>query len=124
MATSFEEKRSSARTFFNNGEKIAGAINGHGGEPFFVDILNISSGGLQLSQKRNGAISLQPGDHVTLMALNGLAELQDVKEVRMEVRWVIDQDFLDLISVGCKFHGISRRDQERIQLLVEKRAKL
>ncbi len=124
MGSSFVEKRSSPRTFFNNGEKIAAAINGSGGEPFFVDILNISSGGLQLSQKRNGGRVLQPGDHLTLMGLNGLAELQDVEEVRMEVRWVIDQNFLDIVSAGCQFQDMSRRDQQKIQRLVEARAKL
>ncbi len=124
MGTSFEEKRSSPRTFFNNGEKIAGAINGNGGEPFFVDILNISSGGLQFSQKRQGAVVVQPGDQVVLVGLNGLAELHDVEAVRMEVRWVIDQDFLGVISAGCQFHDISLRDQEKIQCLVEARTKL
>lgn len=124
MASSFEEKRSSVRTYFNNGEKIAAAINGTGGEPYFVDILNISAGGLQFSQKRQGALEVQPGDHVTLMGLNGLAELKDVEEVRMEVRWVIDQDFLDIVSAGCKFKDISPRDQQKIQRLVEARLKL
>ncbi|MBU0682492.1 MAG: PilZ domain-containing protein [Proteobacteria bacterium] len=124
MGSSFEEKRASARTFFNNGEKIAAAINGTGGEPFFVDILNISAGGLQFSQKRQGAITVKPGDYLTLVGLNGLAELQDVEEVRMEVRWVIDHNFLNLISAGCQFHDLSSRDEEKIQRLVEARSKL
>lgn len=124
MGSSFEEKRSSVRTYFNNGEKIAAAINGTGGDPYFVDILNISAGGLQFSQKRQGALKVQPGDHVTLMGLNGLAELKDVDQVQMEVRWVIDQDFLDIVSAGCKFKDISPRDQQKIQRVVEARLKL
>ncbi len=125
MGSSFEEKRSSERTYFNNGEKIAAAIkNGTGGEPFFVDILNISTGGLQFSQKRRGAIAVQPGDHLTLKGLTGLADLQGVEEVQMEVRWVIDQNFFDIISAGCAFKDLSPGDQEKIQRVVEARAKL
>ena len=124
MGSSVEEKRSSRRTYFNNDEKIAAAINGTGGESFFVDILNISTSGLQFSQKRKGASVVQPGDYLTLMGLNGLAELHDVEEVRMEVRWVLDKDFFDIVSAGCKFHDLSPRDQEKIQRLVEERAKL
>lgn len=124
MESSFEEKRSSRRTYFDNGEKVAGAINGTGTEPFFVDILNISAGGLQFSQKRQGAYALQPGDHVTLVSLNGLTDLEGIQEVRMEVRWVIDQNFLGVISAGCQFHGISQSDQEKIDRLVAERAKL
>ena len=124
MGSSFEEKRKSPRTYFNNGEKIAAAINGRGGDPVFVDILNISAGGLQFSQKRHEAIEVKPGDRLVLMALNGLSELQDVEEVSMEVRWVIDQDFLDVVSAGCQFHDMPRRDQDKIQRLVEARAKL
>lgn len=124
MESSFAEKRSSPRTFFNNGEKIAAAINGKGGDPFFVDILNISSGGLQLSQKRTGSTPLQQGEHITLVGLSGLADLADIKEVRMEVRWVINQEFLDIVSAGCRFHGMSPGDQEKIQRLVVAREKL
>ncbi|MEN8257597.1 MAG: PilZ domain-containing protein [Thermodesulfobacteriota bacterium] len=124
MGTSFEEKRSTPRTYFNNGEKIAASINGTAGEPFYVDVLNISSGGLQFSQKRQGAFAVQPGDHVTLMALNGLAELKGIEEVHMEVRWVIDEKFLDIVSAGCQFHNMLEDDQEKIQRLVKARAKL
>ena len=98
MGTSFEEKRSTPRTYFNNGEKIAAAINGTGGEPYYVDVLNISAGGLQFSQKREEAIPMKPGDEVTLVGLNGLAELRGIKEVRMEIRWVIDENAQDKIQ--------------------------
>lgn len=124
MDSSFDEKRSSARTYFNNGEKIAAAINGTGNEPFFVDILNLSAGGLQFSQKRKDATVVEPGDYLTLMALNGLADLKNIEEVRMEVRWVIDQDFLGVVSAGCKFADMPQRDQEKIKRLVEARARL
>lgn len=124
MASSFDEKRSAPRTYFNDGEKIAAAINGSGGEPFFVDVLNISTGGLQFCQRRQGAKQVKPGDYLVLMGLNGLAELHDIKEVSMEVRWVVDENFLDLISAGCQFKDIALPDQEKIQRLVEARLNL
>lgn len=124
MASSYDEKRASSRTYFNNGEKIAAAISGNGAGPFFVDVLNISAGGLQFSQKRQGALAVRPGDYLTLVGLNGLSELQGIAEVKMEVRWVIDQDFLNIVSAGCQFHGISSAHQEKIRRLVEAREKL
>lgn len=124
MASSFEDRRSSPRTYFNNGEKVAAAVNGTGEEPFFVDVLNISTGGLQFSQRRHEAKKIKPGDRLVLMGLNGLAELHGIEEVGMEVRWVIDEKYLDVVSAGCQFHGISVHDQEKIMRLVEARAKL
>lgn len=124
MESSFDEKRSSARTYFDNGEKIAATINGTGNEPFGVDILNLSAGGLQFSQKRKESMVLKPGDYLTLMALNGLNDLKNIEKVRMEVRWVIDHDFLGVVSAGCHFEDMSQRDQEKINRLVEARARL
>ncbi len=67
---------------------------------------------------------MKPGDEVVLMGLNGLAELKGIQEVRMEIRWVIDENFLDIVSAGCQFHDMPEDAQDQIQRLVEARAKL
>ena len=121
MGQSFAEKRSSPRTFFDSIENVAATI-ACSGNPFSANVLNLSSGGLQFSQERNGAVVLQPGDTLNLVGLVGVAGLQFVEDVTMEVRWIIDQSFLSVISAGCQFVDLSDEHQQQIELVVETRS--
>lgn len=117
MSQSYEEKRSSARIFFVEAERVAAAINGFG-EPFSADVLNLSSGGVQISQERSHAVVIKPGDQLKLVGLAGLAELQHIGNVTMVVRWIIDQSFLGVISAGCQFLNLPEESQREIDQLV------
>lgn len=120
MSQSYEEKRSTPRIFFESTEKIAAAINGVG-NPFSADVLNLSSGGLQFSQERVHAVVIKPGDRLKLLGLAGLAELHGIGDVTMEVRWIIDQSFLGVISAGCQFIDLSEEFQQKIEQVVTQR---
>ncbi len=120
MSQSFEEKRSSPRTFFDSIESVEATI-GVSGDSFSADVLNLSTGGLQFSQGRTGAVSLKPGDTVNLVGLVGVAGLQFVEDVSMEVRWIIDQSFLGVISAGCQFVNLPDEYEQQIEQVVESR---
>lgn len=120
MTQSYEEKRSSPRIFFESSEKVAAAING-GGNPFSADVLNLSSGGLQFSQERVHAVAIKPGDQLKLVGLAGLAGLQEIVDITMEVRWILDHSFLGLISAGCQFLDLSEEHQQTIEQVVAAR---
>jgi c-di-GMP-binding flagellar brake protein YcgR len=120
MTQSYEEKRNTPRIYFENDEKISAAHNGIA-EPFFVDVLNLSSGGMQFSQSRAKSVPVKVGDHLSLIGLNGLNGLGEISDVTMEVRWVIDQDFLGVISAGCQFLDMSDKHQQQIQQMIDER---
>ncbi len=120
MTQSYEEKRSSPRIFFENTENIAASINGSM-ESFYVDVLNLSSGGLQFSQKRTDAVIIKPGDQLNLVGFSGISGLQEVSEVAMEVRWIIDQSFLGVISAGCQFVNLADNFHRQIEDVVSQR---
>lgn len=120
MPQSYAEKRNAPRIFFEATEKVAAAING-AGDPFSADVLNLSSGGLQFSQERAHAVVIKPGDQLNLVGLAGLAELQDVGNITMEVRWIIDKSFLGVISAGCQFIDLSEDFQQKIEQVVAQR---
>jgi c-di-GMP-binding flagellar brake protein YcgR len=120
MSQSYEEKRSSPRTFFDSLEKVAATINGSK-DSFSVDVLNLSVGGLQFSQERGGAVAVKPGDQLSLVDVQGVAGLQIVSGVTMEVRWIMDHSFLGVISAGCQFIDLPEEYQQQIEQVVEAR---
>ncbi len=120
MTPFHDEKRRASRIFFNNNEEIEASING-AGQSFFVDVLNLSRGGLQFSQKRQDSVAVQIGDKLSLVALSGLDGCDGIGHVTMEVRWVLDQDFFGVVSAGCKFLDMSDQHQELIQQVIDAR---
>ena len=115
-----DDKRSAPRSFFNEAENVSAAINGVG-QSFCVAVLNLSSIGIQFSQGREDYVTVKTGDILTLFGLKGVNGLDGIGGVTMEVRWVIDQDFLGIVSVGCHFLDMPDEYRKKIQQVVDDR---
>ncbi len=113
---SFQEQRKYPRIFFpGNDVVLAKILPAVGGASFDARLLNISEGGLGFHLKRSVDIRLKANDSLRLLALVGDPHLAEVADLDMEVRWVMDEEYLDHVAVGCEFTGLDAHNRQLLQ---------
>ena len=105
MTKPYPVKRRFTRVFFSDNEKITGVFSTveKQQQSFSTAILNISEGGLQISQSRQDYRGLQPGDHLILEKIIGLPELIPLADLSMQIKWIIDNKQLEHVAMGLEF---------------------
>jgi c-di-GMP-binding flagellar brake protein YcgR len=58
---------------------------------------------------------------VLLIAIFGHPHLNSISDLPMEVRWIMDEEYLDHVAVGCEFINLDDHNRELLQdfVLVE-----
>jgi c-di-GMP-binding flagellar brake protein YcgR len=119
---SFQDQRKYPRIFFP-AEKVALAkiVPAGGEESVDVRLLNVSEGGVGFHLKRSADIRLKVNDPVLLIAIFGHPHLNSISDLPMEVRWIMDEEYLDHVAVGCEFINLDDHNRELLQdfVLVE-----
>lgn len=112
------DKRRFPRVYFSMDGVLAAEVN-KGAEAVVGQVLNVSVGGLQFSFKRASGAGFAEGEQLVLSSIaddNGLGILAGVG---LEVRWVLDHDFLDHVAVGCEFKNLAADQQDSLQQMVD-----
>ncbi len=113
---SFKEQRRYPRIFLPADEVTLAKIVPAGGEKTYdVRLLNISEGGIGFHCKRSAGIRFKINDPLQLIAIVGHPHLADVADLSMEVRWVMDEEYLDHVAVGCEFIDLDPHNRELLQ---------
>ncbi len=87
-------------------------------ESFPSSILNISEGGLQFNQKRQEYRGLQPGDMLLLRRIIGLQELIGLANIPMQIKWVMDNEYLDHVVMGVAFTDLTDSQRQTLQAFI------
>ncbi len=112
----FQDKRKYPRIFFPGEEVALAKIIPAGEEKSFdVRLLNISEGGIGFHLKRSADIRLKVNDTLQLISIFGHPHLGAVSDLSMEVRWIMDEEYLDHVAVGCEFIGLDNHNRELLQ---------
>jgi c-di-GMP-binding flagellar brake protein YcgR len=83
-----------------------------------ASIMDLSEGGLHLALKRVDSKGIAVGKHLVLTEIKGLAGLESVTGVELEIRWIVGPPSFDNIGVGCEFINIPERVREQIRQFV------
>ena len=87
-----------------------------GGERSYdVRLLNISEGGIGLQCKRSIGTWIKVYVPLQLMAIVGHPHLANIADLSMEVRWVMDEEYLDHMVIGCKFTNLDDHDRRQLK---------
>lgn len=71
-----------------------------------LHIANISEGGLGLMMSKATGVSVKKDDILYLEGVVGNRELEFVRDLELEVMWVLDSDLLSMIGFGCRFKNL------------------
>lgn len=119
--TSYADNRRYARIFFTREQRIEGYFSmpdDDGG--LKVLVLNLSEGGLHFTQKREYSTPIKMGEHLILTGLQGPDPLNFFQNVAVEIKWVLDHEYLENISYGCQFLDLPEEMREVIRDVVDR----
>ncbi len=91
---------------------------GNSKKTFPIAILNLSEGGLQISQARDTYEAAQPGETIILRQLEGIDELESLTDISMKVKWVMDNEYLNNVIVGILFVDLTGIQSQALQSFV------
>ena len=120
MTNSYPKKRRYTRIFFSDHDKVRGIMSTIEDQyrSFPASILNISEGGLQFNQKRTEYRGLQPGDTILLRRIIGLHELIALADIPMQIKWIMDNEYLDHVIMGTTFTELTDAQRRPLQAFV------
>ena len=120
MTNAFPKKRRYTRIFFSDHDKVSGIMSTIEDQDrsFPASILNISEGGLQFNQKRTEYRGLQPGDTILLRRIIGLHELVALADIPMQIKWIMDNEYLDHVVMGTAFTELTDAQRRPLQSFV------
>jgi c-di-GMP-binding flagellar brake protein YcgR len=113
------EQRKYKRLYFPKDETIRAVFTFSGDKQLIFDskVLNLSELGLGLVVRKsdtNAADDLKAGDILHLKEIVGNPDLEFVREIKSEIRWVANAQWMDNIGFGCEFIDISAELREKI----------
>ena len=113
---SFHEQRKYPRIFLPGEEVVLAKIIPAAEEKTYdVRLLNISEGGIGFHCKRSEGLRIKVNDSLHLIGIIGHPHLGAVADLSMEVRWVMDEEYLDHVAVGCEFINLDDHNRELLQ---------
>ena len=108
MNTHWEERRKYRRVFFKKEDGIVASFTFPEiqGDPLEADVMNLSEDGVCLTYRKNLVI---------LTRLKGITPELEFDELRIEVRWIMDDNFFEHEQIGCKILNVSDSLKEQIR---------
>lgn len=76
-------------------------------EPVHMHIANLSEGGVGLIAKKELVQAINVNDILILDKIVGVYELDFVKNIELEVKWLMVTQIMENAGVGCSFTNIS-----------------
>ena len=118
-----KEKRQFKRVLFSLEENVQGVLsllwNSEEFISFTASILNLSAGGLQFVFRRDNEKAIHVGERLLLKKIKGKENLTFLSNVELEIKWVLDTQYLEHIGVGCRFENISSNMRKKISQFID-----
>ncbi len=119
MSPNAIEQRKFKRFFFPTDEMFRAIFSFSDDKELTFDskVLNLSELGLGLVVRKsaaNAANDLKAGDILYLKKVVGNPELDFICEIKSEIRWVVNAQWMDNIGFGCEFIDISVELRKKI----------
>ena len=117
MNTHWEERRKYRRVFFKKEDGIVASFTFPEiqGDPVEAGVMNLSEEGVCLTYRKNAAIKIKKDDILILSQLKGVTPELEFDELKIEVRWIMDDNFFEHEQIGCKILNATDSLREQIR---------
>jgi c-di-GMP-binding flagellar brake protein YcgR len=125
LKTIQEEKRRYTRIIFNERNRVQAVVALPGeqnpDQQMPASVLNMSEGGLQVSIERKKFQEMQQGDTVLLSYITGIQGVEALRDLSVQVIWIMDNEYLEHVLLGMSFSALSERQHRVLRLFVANR---
>ncbi|MCI5143392.1 MAG: PilZ domain-containing protein [Candidatus Electrothrix sp. ATG1] len=122
------EKRRYTRIIFNERNRVQAVVSLPGqqnsAKEVLASVLNMSEGGVQVSIERSSFQEMRPGGNVLLSYVSGVQHLKMLKNVPMQIIWIMDNKYLEHVLLGMSFAVLSEGQRGGLRSFVENRLAL
>ncbi|WP_028581055.1 PilZ domain-containing protein [Desulfogranum japonicum] len=115
-----QEKRKYKRYYFPKEKMITLHIHVEDTIKLVAKLLNIGEGGVGLAMERSAAIDLPEGTVLTIDKVSGIRHFRSLAKTEVVVRWSMDSNHFQHLSVGCQFLAEQEAIGHEIATLAEK----
>lgn len=121
MAEQGKEKRKFKRIPFSPEKKMTAICihPGNDNESITMNISNISVGGVGLIAKKDKIKALDINDNLILNQVEGHRDLDFMKEIKLEVKWILNSEIMEHVGFGCEFINASDLFVQKIQRFMD-----
>ena len=123
-----EETRRYTRIIFNERKRVQAVValseKQDPARQMPVSVLNMSEGGMQVSIERKMFQAMGLGDTVLLSHITGVQDLEALRDVPMQLIWIMDNEYLEHVLLGISFSALSERQRGILRLFVTNRLAL
>ena len=118
------ERRIHERMYFSRSEELIVSLRfpGDNNKTVVAKIINLSVGGMAISFRRAHDSAITQGEILYIKDINGADELKCIENKMVEAIWVLDNEVLETIGVGCEFHGFNEENTTCIKQFIERLA--
>lgn len=108
MNTPGQEKRYSERIFFPPDDSFSGnfLFTSDTSLPTEAYIMDLSLLGIGISMIKEKFPPVQQGDFVTLYSVSNADGLSFMRNIELEIRWILNHRSLEHVALGCAFTGL------------------
>ena len=120
MAESGQERRQFIRALFGHEKEIsavfATALNPQ--KSIFVQVVNMSQGGVFFTYRSTRQLQLQQGDHIIFKEFRESDSPPFFIEIEAKIVWIIDEPAMEYTGVGSKFIQLSSENLEKLEQFI------
>jgi len=122
------EKRRYTRIIFNERNRVQALVclpdQQDPVQEMPASVLNMSEGGMQVSIERKKFLEMGQGDTVLLSQIMGVQDLEALRNLPIQVIWMMDNEYLEHVLLGMSFSALSEKQLGSLRFFVENRLAL
>lgn len=121
MNSDGKERRKFSRVLFSIEDGVVGVftLSGNKKESIAAFIFDLSTGGLHFILSRDENKGFSNGDHLTLSKIRGKTSLQFIADIEIEIKWILDHQYVEHIGLGCEFKNLPEAVRDQIGQFVD-----
>ena len=84
-----------------------------------ADVMNLNEGGFVIAVNKDTKFrDVGEGVHLTLTEIKGKTAFLNIDETEIEVKWLLQNQYLDHVGLGCEFLNTTEATRKQIRQLV------
>jgi c-di-GMP-binding flagellar brake protein YcgR len=121
MTENPQDRRQSIRALFGHEKKISAIFSTIQSpqKAIFVQVVNMSHGGIFFTFRATRELRLQNGDHIIFKEFREQDLPSFAIQIEAKIVWVLDEPAMEFVGVGSKFINLSPENKEKLEQFIQ-----